>query len=142
MRTSPVLSAFWLLAALSPAHAQKKPPAQSLEGSIDPVVRQMMAEWHVPGIAVGVVKKGQIILAKGYGYRDVDKKLPVTSKTLMPIGSNTKSFTVVLLGQLVDQGKLAWDTPVQKYLPNFQLYDEYAGKSMTARDLVSHRSGL
>ncbi len=136
------LAVLGLLTAVTTANAQKKPASQNLEAAIDPVVKQMMTEWHVPGLAVGVVKNGQIIFTKGYGYRDIDKQLPVTPKTLMAIGSNTKSFTVVLLGQLVDQGKIAWDTPVRTYLPTFQMFDEYAGKSMTPRDLVSHRSGL
>lgn len=139
---SPAVAALGFVTALATAQAQKKPAAQNLEAAIDPVVKQMMTEWHVPGLSVGVVRNGQVILAKGYGYRDIEKQLPVTPKTLMAIGSNTKSFTVVLMGQLVDQGKLAWDTPVRTYLPTFQMFDEYAGKSMTPRDLVNHRSGL
>ena len=137
-----LVAALGLLAGVAPAESQRKPAAPGLEAAIDPVVKQMMTEWHIPGLAVGVVKNGRIILQKGYGYRDVDKQLPVTPQTLMAIGSNTKSFTVVLMGLLVDQGKLAWDTPVRTYLPTFQLYDEYAGKTMTPRDLVNHRSGL
>ncbi len=110
--------------------------------SIDPVVTSMMAEWHVPGLALGVIKDGKVIYAKGYGYRDVEQKLPVTPRTLMAIGSNSKSFTTVILGMLIDQKKLAWDTPVISYLPDFKLMDDYATKHMTPRDLVSHRSGL
>lgn len=123
--------------------AQAKPAnAGDFAKAIDPVITQMMTEWHVPGLALGVVKDGQVLYLKGYGYRDVEKHLPVTPQTLMAIGSNSKSFTVTLMGMLVDQKKLSWDTPVKTYLPDFQLYDDYATKNMTPRDLVSHRSGL
>lgn len=130
-----------LVAVAAPTQAQRRAATPDLT-SIDPVVTAMMAEWHVPGLALGVIKDGQVLYAKGYGYRDVEQKLPVTPRTLMAIGSNSKSFTTVLLGMLVDQKKLAWDTPVVTYLPDFKLQDDYATQHMTPRDLVSHRSGL
>ncbi|MFN0179519.1 MAG: serine hydrolase [Gemmatimonadales bacterium] len=105
-------------------------------------VTATMAEWHVPGLAVAAIKDGQIVLAKGYGYRDVETREPVTPRTVMAIGSNSKSFTVVLMGMLVDEKKLAWDTPVRSYLPEFEMWDEVATREMTPRDLVTHRSGL
>lgn len=108
----------------------------------DDVVNNALKDWKVPGAAVAVVRDGQVILSKGYGLRDVDKGLPVTSKTLFAIGSSTKSFTVTTLGMLVDEGKLDWDRPVRDYLPTFRLHDEFATERMTARDLVTHRSGL
>jgi CubicO group peptidase (beta-lactamase class C family) len=101
-----------------------------------------MSAWHVPGVALGVIKDGHVLVARGFGLRDVEQKLPVTPRTLMAIGSNTKSFTVVLLGMLVDEGKLEWDRPILAYLPDFRLWDEYATTHITARDLVTHRSGL
>ena len=101
-----------------------------------------MAEWKVTGLSVGIIRDGQVVLAKGYGYRDVEQKLPVTPRTLMAIGSNTKSFTTVLMAMLADSGKLEWEKPVRDYLPDFQLWDAYATREMTPRDLVSHVSGL
>ena len=101
-----------------------------------------MAEWHVPGMAVGVIKDGKVVLARGYGYRDLAAKAPVTERTLMAIGSNSKSFTVAVLGMLADEGKLDWDKPLRTYLPDFQLWDPIATREFTARDLVTHRSGL
>jgi CubicO group peptidase (beta-lactamase class C family) len=93
-------------------------------------------------VAIAVVKGREVILAKGYGYRDVDKKLPVTADTLMAIGSSTKAFTAFLLGTLVDKGKVEWDKPVRSFIPWFRLYDAQAGERLTPRDLVTHRSGL
>jgi CubicO group peptidase (beta-lactamase class C family) len=109
---------------------------------IDAFIREAMAEWKIPGLAIAVVKDGEIILSKGYGYRDVDEELPVTPRTLFAIGSVTKSFTVTLLGMIEDEGKVDWDEPVRSYLPDFELYDEVATEYMTPRDLVTHRSGL
>ncbi|MGH9787485.1 MAG: serine hydrolase, partial [Candidatus Acidiferrales bacterium] len=118
-----------------------KPTDHPLEG-FDAWVEQEMKKWMVPGLAVAVVKDGEVILLKGYGYRDVEKQLPVTPQTLFAIGSITKSFTVLDLATLVDEGKLEWDKPVREYLPEFRLYDQFASERMTPRDLVTHRSGL
>jgi CubicO group peptidase (beta-lactamase class C family) len=118
------------------------PVPQTGVQDIDAFVGSTMAEWKIPGLAVAAVKDGQIIVAKGYGFRDVEGKLPVTSRTLFAIGSNSKSFTVTVLGMLNDEGKIDWDKPVREYLPDFRLYDPVATEQMTPRDLVCHRSGL
>lgn len=122
----------------TPPQAAAKP---SLDG-IDAFVEEQMKQWKVPGLGLAVVQDGKVILSKGYGFRDVEKKLAVTPKTLFAIGSITKSFTVTSLGMLVDDGKLDWDKPVREYLPRFRLNDTVAGERMTPRDLVTHRSGL
>src|SRR5262249_7977223 len=96
----------------------------------------------VPGAAVVVVKDGKVILIKSYGYRDTAKKLPITGKTLFPIASITKSFTVTALGTLVDQRRVEWDKPVREYLPGVRMYYPGATEQLTPRDLVTHRSGL
>jgi CubicO group peptidase (beta-lactamase class C family) len=125
-----------------PCFAQKSTAKAPDLAAIDQVVTSIMKEWSVPGLALGIVKDGKVLYLKGYGYRDVEKQLPVTPRTLMAIGSNSKSFTVTLMGMLVDQKKLDWDTPVRKYLTDFKLYDDYATEHMTPRDLVRHNSGL
>ena len=130
-----------LAAPAGAAPAPEKAAAAPLAG-LDEFVAQEMKSWKVPGVAVAVVKDGQVILSKGYGSRDVEKKLPVTPQTLFAIGSITKSFTVTALGLLADEGKLDWDKPVREYLPEFRLYDQVASEHMTPRDLVTHRSGL
>ncbi len=119
--------------------------AADLKGTLagfDDFMSLAMREFKVPGAAVAVVKDGKIILAKGYGYRDVARQLPITGATLFPIASITKSFTVTALGTLVDQGRLDWDKPVREYLPGFQMFDPVATEQLTARDMVTHRSGL
>ncbi|MBL8267998.1 serine hydrolase [Steroidobacter sp.] len=115
--------------------------AQSLTG-LDRFIATEMAKEKAPGLALVVVKDGKLIHQRGYGYRDVERKLPVTPETLFAIGSVSKSFTVLTLGALAQQGELAWDRPVKSYLPDFQLFDPFATEHMTPRDLVTHRSGL
>jgi CubicO group peptidase (beta-lactamase class C family) len=114
---------------------------KELEG-YDQLVQGMIDAWHVPGLAIAIVKDGEVIYQKGFGLRDREKKLPVTEDTLFAIGSSTKAFTTFLMGTLVDEGKLDWDKPVSTYLPGFKLYDRTATELMTPRDLVTHRSGL
>lgn len=108
----------------------------------DEMVGKMIQDWSVPGLAVAIVKDGEVIYAKGFGYRDVEKKLPVTPDTLFAIGSTTKAFTTFTLGMLVDEGRLDWDKPVRTFLPGFQMYDADTTALITPRDLVTHRSGL
>ena len=109
---------------------------------LDAYVGRVMKEFEVPGVAVGIVKDGQVLLTKGYGVRELGKTDPVDEHTLFGIASNTKAFTAAALAALVDEGKISWDDPVTKYLPWFQLYDPYATRELTIRDLLSHRSGL
>lgn len=115
--------------------------SSALEG-FDAFIESAMKNWRVPGLAVAIVKDGTVVLAKGYGARNLQANLPVTADTLFAIGSSTKAFTTMAMGSLVEEGKLAWDEPVTKYLPAFELKDKVAGTGMTPRDLVTHRSGL
>ncbi|GGE93507.1 serine hydrolase [Hymenobacter cavernae] len=132
------------LAAALPNQAQMATPAAApLDvAAVDAVVARTLKAFDVPGIAVGVVKDGQIVLAKGYGVRSLNTKAPVDANTLFGIASNTKAFTAAALGLLVDEGKLNWDDKVTDYIPEFRLYDPYVTAEFTIRDLLTHRSGL
>ncbi len=118
------------------------PTAKPGLDGLDEFVTQAMKDWKVPGTAVAVVQGDKVILLKGYGYRDAEKQLPVTPKTLFAIGSITKSFTVTLLGLESGEGKVDWDKPARDFLPGFKLYDPVLTEQITVRDLVTHRSGL
>ena len=89
---------------------------QALAG-FDSFLTEAIKAWEVPGMAVSIVKDGEVIYAQGFGKRDVDKNLPVTPRTLFAIGSCTKAFTTFVMGTLVDEGKLDWDTPVADLSP-------------------------
>jgi CubicO group peptidase (beta-lactamase class C family) len=109
---------------------------------LDAYIQAEMDKWQVPGLAAAVLHDGEVIYEQGFGTRDLDNPQPVTPETLFAIGSCTKAFTVMGLGLLVDEGRLDWDKPIRHYLPQFRLHDPVASEQMTARDLVSHRSGL
>jgi CubicO group peptidase (beta-lactamase class C family) len=108
----------------------------------DAYVTKTIQEWRTPGLAIAVVKDGQIVFSKGYGVRELGKPEPVDTHTLFAIGSTTKAMTAALVGMLVDEKKLGWDDPVVKHLPWFQAKDPYLTREITVRDLLTHRAGL
>ncbi len=110
--------------------------------NLDDVVQRSMKEFDVPGIAVGVIQDGKILVAKGYGVRKLADSAPVSEKTLFGIASNTKAFTAAALAMLVDEKKINWDQRVVDILPSFQMSDPYVSREMQIRDLLVHRSGL
>ncbi len=105
-------------------------------------VQAALRDGKVPGAAVLIIKNGEVLFSQGFGKRNVAENLDVTSHTLFPIGSSSKAFTAAAIAMLVEEGKLAWDTPIRHYLPSFKLYDQFATERITVRDLLCHRSGL
>ena len=134
------LLAFGTAALSSVIEAQA--PAATLNTEMDAYVERAVKDWHVAGLSIAVVKDGRIVFAKGYGVRELGKPEPVDTATMFAIASTTKAMTSAALGMLVDEKKVAWDDPVTKYLPTFQLYDPYATREVTLRDLLTHRAGL
>lgn len=133
-----VLVAGALTCALaSSALAQRSPLA-----GLDQYIRKGLADWEVVGLSIAIVNDDSVVYAKGFGEREAGKPDPVTPHTLFAIGSNTKLFTAMAAGILVDAGKLKWDDPATTHLRSFQLFDPYASHEITIRDLLSHRSGL
>lgn len=117
--------------------------AQALSSSaIDSLVEKTLIAFDVPGIAVGVIKDGKLIHAKGYGVRSLNTMQKMDENTLFGIASNSKAFTAASLGILVDEGKIKWDDKVRDYIPEFKLYNPYVTEEFTIRDLLTHRSGL
>ena len=101
-------------------------------------------DLHVPGAALAIVRGDEVIFARGFGVADVEKKTPVTPNTPFFIGSATKAFTATLVGMLVDEGRMRWDDPVEKYLPEFKLavQSKDPNDRATLRDVLSHRTGF
>jgi len=122
-------------------NAQKNPYKKQVK-ELNKYYEEARYNWEVPGLAIGIIKDGQVILAEGYGHLDVRKDGPVNSKTMFPIASNTKAFTAAALAILVDEGKISWQDKVTDHIPWFRLYDPYVSENMTIRDLLCHRSGL
>ena len=127
---------FYLLCWL-PVHSQPLSGKQ-----IDSLVELTLKTFNVPGIAVGIVKDGKLVFAKGYGVANLKTGKKVDEYTLFGIASNSKSYTTAALGVLVDEGKIKWDDKVTDYIPEFKLYNPYVTDEFTIRDLVTHRSGL
>jgi CubicO group peptidase (beta-lactamase class C family) len=119
------------------AAAQSAPLA-----GLDRYIESAMKDWAVPGLAIAVVKDDSVIFAKGYGVRELGKPGAVDDNTLFAIASTSKAFTAASLGMLVDEGKVSWDDPVTKFLPEFEVADPYVTREMTVRDLLTHRAGL
>lgn len=109
---------------------------------LDEVVERALHGARIPGAAVAIVAGDETVLAKGYGYRDLEARLPVTTETVFPIGSISKGFNATLLGMLVEERRLTWDAPVQDYLPQFRLEDPVISSRVTLRDLITMRTGL
>ena len=109
---------------------------------IDQYFAKAQKDWKIPGMAVAVVKDGEIVLSKGYGTLSLNSKEPVTSQTLFAIASNTKAFVASSLAKLVAEGRIKWTDKVVDYLPYFELYDSYTTAHTTIEDLLCHRVGL
>lgn len=108
----------------------------------DPYMEKNLKDWNIAGAGVGIVYKDKLVFAKGYGYRDYEQKLPVTPNTLFQIASNTKLFTTVSVGMLVNQGKLDWDKPIHNYVPSIEFFNNDLNNTVTIRDMLSHRTGI
>ena len=117
--------------------------------SLDTYVQKALDGWHIPGVAICVVKDGKIEMMKGYGVSEAGTNKKVDENTLFGIGSNTKAFTATALALLDAENlpagktrKFSLDDKVQKWLPDFTLYDPWVAKEATVRDLLCHRLGF
>ncbi|MFN4146796.1 MAG: serine hydrolase [Runella sp.] len=126
------------------AFAQKRKntsPPDRFAG-LDTAFNRLLKDWKAAGFAVAVVEKNKVIYAKGFGYRDVEQKLPVTPNTAFAIGSCTKAFTSALVGLLQKDGKIEYDKPVTTYLPELRFFNDNLNAHLTVRDMMCHRTGL
>jgi CubicO group peptidase (beta-lactamase class C family) len=108
---------------------------------IETLVGEIMANGQVPGAAVGIVKDGELVYAKGFGVTELGSNLPVTPDSIFHMGSVAKTATAVAIMQLVEAGKIDLDAPVTEYLPDFTLADPNLGE-VTIRRLLSHTAGM
>ena len=157
-----LLGALESMAATRPAHATKRKPAKSpalvvaatvsdkaIARDIEPVVADL-DRWidqidsgnKVSGLAVGVVKDGEVVHERTIGYANRDGGEKVTTDTVFRLASLSKAFATTLSGLLVEDGLLRWDTRIASVLPTFSLADLDAGNKLTVADILSHRVGL
>src|ERR1043165_6946310 len=122
--------------------AQQQESVEARLKGFDSYMEQVMKDWNAPGIGIGIVVGDKLVFAKGYGFRDYGKKLPYTTSTTQPIASNSKLFTAVAVGLLVEEGKLRWDEPIKQFVPAIRFYNDELDLSVTIGDRLSHRTGV
>ncbi|NOT50949.1 MAG: serine hydrolase [Chitinophagaceae bacterium] len=127
---------------ITAAHAQNDAAPSFIKDSLDNYVNRALSEWKIPGVAVCVVKDGKIAVMKSYGVKEMGTNDKVDENTLFMIGSNTKAFTGTALAILDAERKLSLDDKVQKWLPDFRMYDPWVAKETSIRDLLCHRLGF
>ena len=117
-------------------------PSDKRLAGLDAEVNKILKDYKAPGVTIAVVEKNKVVYTGGFGYRDLEKKLPVTENTLFAIGSCTKAFTATMLGMLAENGQLDIDKPVRNYLPELKFYNDQMNNHITTRDMMCHRTGL
>ena len=144
MRSARSKHAALIIAAFSATFAAQSLQAQKAVdlAALDRYIAQAARDWKVPGLAIAIVRNDSVVFAKGYGVLEAGKPALITEHTRFAIGSTTKAMTSASLAMLVDEGKLHWDDKVIDIIPEFRLYDPYATRELTVRDLLTHRSGL
>lgn len=116
---------------------------KSLPDGFDALCERAITEWKVPGMAVGVVKDGEVVLLKGYGKASIENDEPVTPQTRFVIASTSKAFTSALLANVMDEyDTIKWDAPVVDYLPDFKLYDPWVTRNFQVREIMTHHTGF
>jgi CubicO group peptidase (beta-lactamase class C family) len=113
-----------------------------LSPEVDAFISEVQRRWHVPGVAVAVVRRDGPVHVRAYGVRNVTNSVPADIDTAFAIGSCSKAFTSALAAALVDAALIGWDDPIRKYLPSFQLYDPWISDRLTFRDVLANRAGL
>jgi CubicO group peptidase (beta-lactamase class C family) len=105
-------------------------------------IEEERKKQHIPGVAIAVVKDDKVVLAKGFGYSDIETREAVSPETLFAVGSTTKAFTATLIGMLSDDSRMSWDDPVDRHIPAFRLKVDTGDDKITVRDLLCHRTGF
>src|SRR5688572_25283406 len=101
---------------------------------LDAYIENARKQWECPGIAVAVVRDGKVVMTKGYGVRTLGRPELVDENTMFDAASLSKSFTAAAIATLVDQGKMRWDDPVRKHLPELEFPDAHRSAHVTIRD--------
>src|SRR5699024_9101132 len=113
-----------------------------LPEDFDDWIENSRKEWKIPGMAVGIVKDGKVVYAKGFGEKRLGENDRVDAHTVFSIASVSKNITAAALAILVDEGKIDWDDKIIDHIPWFRLKDAWVTEELSIRDALTHRSGL
>ena len=136
-----IFSLFFICWFIISVNAQNELPS-FITDSLDSYAERALIEWNVPGIAVCVVKDGEVVVQKGYGIREFGKNDKVDENTLFMIGSNTKAFTATALAMLEEEGKCTLNDKVIEWVPNFKMKDPWVTQNANLTDILCHRMGM
>ncbi len=110
--------------------------------TFDDYTAKAVEEFELPGLAISLVNKEEVLFQKAYGHAVEKSEAPLSTDALFGIASLSKAFTAAAIGMLVDEGKLNWNDRVKNYIPQFDLSDDYIAAHLTIEDLLCHRSGF
>ncbi|HEX5412653.1 MAG TPA: serine hydrolase domain-containing protein [Terriglobia bacterium] len=137
-----------LAASVAASRPEARPEGESfsnpkeVQAFFDRFFASEMPRWHIPGAAIELVKDGQVVFSKGYGYADLERQIPVNpQQTVFRVGSVSKVFTATAVLQLVQRGKLNLNANVDQYLTNLKLHNPYP-QPVTLAELLTHSAGL
>ncbi len=138
MRRRAFLLCLAALATTSNAQRRGKKPGLRVEAAIDSIAEAALKVRSIPGLSVAVMRGAQMVLAKGYGFADVERKIPAAPETIYQLGSISKQFTAAAIMRLVERGKVRLDDPLTKYLPDYPTQ----GHTVLVRHLLHQTSGI
>ena len=141
MKTLKITILLLFLATGQLTHSQEININKALKG-FDAYMEKVLSDWNEPGAGVAIIYKDQLVFVKGYGYRDYGNKLPVTKNTLFQIASNTKLFTTIAAGLLVEEGIFTWDKPIKESVPELEFSNDVLNNQVTLRDMLGHKTGI
>ena len=139
--------AFSLTVALTLAISVRDLPGQAPHrgatiAAIDSLVAGYIESGYLAGVSIAVAHGRDMILAKGYGYANLEYRVPVTAETIYRVGSLTKQFTAAAVMRLVEQGKLSLDDEVTKFFPDYPTHGQGRGRAFTVHQMLTHTAGV
>ena len=117
-------------------------PAAFDVARFESLAQSLVADQRVPGMAMAIVRNGQVLSLRGYGVADVDSGDPIGTHTVFRLASLSKAFAGTVTGLLVNKGEVRWDSRLTDYMPSLQLSRPGAAQELTVADVLSHRVGL
>ena len=132
-----------LLSQAASAGPDVPDPIAAVAPRIDALIENEMEERHIVGLSIAIVRGNKTVYAKGFGFADLEKRIPAGEETIYRMGSLSKVFTAVAVMQLVEEGRIDPDAPIETYLPAFDIRHRFDDRTpITVRRLLTHHAGF